>query len=387
MMEMLVTLYVPRTAPLAAALEEKAAQGAQRNVRGGLPGAPCAVCGEQGCGQKDVHVEARAGRAERPAGNESARGALGCADEGACSMWNGMYAEARADCAGRPAGNKNVRGALGRADERAYGMRNGIHTEARAGRAERPAGNESVRGALGRADERAYGMRNDVHTEARADCAGRPAGHESARGALGRADEGACGMRNGMYAEARSGREDKNRSGVWKDACPEQSGEAHSFQSGGGPRAAAAQGVRPGGKEDGTRAEQCGACGAQEKSRAQAACGEEALPGAGQAARRAAHGTRGLPLQEKLDAVDEYCTGDSLYTVAASHGIALAAAHRLTASRTLLQENERRRRRLIELVCGARPPVRPVCRGCMWGCRATGLCTQPRCLKEEGPRG
>ena len=94
-----------------------------------------------------------------------------------------------------------------------------------------------------------------------------------------------------------------------------------------------------------------------------------------------------MPLQEKLDAVDEYCTGDSLYTVAASHGIALAAAHRLTASRTLLQENERRRRRLIELVCGARPPVRPVCRGCMWGCRATGLCTQPRCLKEEGPRG
>lgn len=195
-------------------------------------------------------------------------------------------------------------------------------------------------------------------------------------------------MRNGMHAEARAGRADKNRSGVWKDACPEQSGEICSFQSGGGKaRAAAARGVRPGGKEDGARAEQCGACGAQGESRAQAACGEEALPGAGQAARRAAHGTRGMPLQEKLDAVDEYCTGDSLYTVAASHGIALAAAHRLTASRTLLQENERRRRRLIELVCGARPPVRPVCRGCMWGCRATGLCTQPRCLKEEGPRG
>ena len=215
MMEMIVTLYVPRTAPLAAALEEKAA----RAVRGGLPGAPCAVCGEQSRGQKDVHVKAQTGRAGRPAGDESARG-----------VW-------------------------------------------------------------GRADEGADGMRNSVHT------------------------------------------------------------------------------------------------GARGESRTQAACGEEALPGAGQAARRAAHGTCGMPLQEKLDAVDEYCTGDSLYTVAASHGIALAAAHRLTASRTLLQENERRRRRLIELVCGARPPVRPVCRGCVWGCRATGLCTQPRCLKEEGPRG
>ena len=255
MMEMLVTLYVPRTAPLAAALEGKAAQGTQRDVRGGLPGTPCAVCGEQGCGQKDVHAEARADCAEWPAGNESARGALGRADEGAC------------------------------------GMRNGIHAETKASRAERPAGNESARGALGRADEEACGMRNGVHTEA------------------------------------------------------------------------------------------------QGESRTQAACGEETLPGAGQAARRAAHGTCGMPLQEKLDAVDEYCTGDSLYTVAASHGIALAAAHRLTASRTLLQENERRRRRLIELVCGARPPVRPVCRGCVWGCRATGLCTQPRCLKEEGPRG
>ena len=136
MMEMLVTLYVPRTAPLAAALEGKAAQGAQRNVRGGLPGTPRTVCGEQGCGQKDVH------------------------------------AEARADCAGRPAGNENVRGALGCADEEACGMRSGVHTEARAGR------------------------------------------------------------------------EDKNRSGVWKDACPEQSREAHGFQSGGGPQAA--QGVRPG---------------------------------------------------------------------------------------------------------------------------------------------
>ena len=126
---------------------------------------------------------------------------------------------------------------------------------------------------------------------------------------------------------------------------------------------------------------------AQGESRTQAACGEETLPGAGQAARRAAHGTCGMPLQEKLDAVDEYCTGDSLYTVAASHGIALAAAHRLTASRTLLQENERRRRRLIALVCSARPPVRPVCRGCVWGCRATGLCTQPRCLNAQGPQG
>ena len=315
MMKMLVTLYVPRTAPLAAALEEKAAQGAQRNVRGGLPGAPCAVCGEQGRGQKDVHVKAQTGRAGRLAGNENARGALGRADEGPDGMRNGVRAEVRADCAGRPAGN------------------------------------------------------------------------ESARGALGCADEGPDGMRSGVYAEARAGRADKNRSGVWKDACPEQSGEICSFQSGGEPRAAAARGVRPGGKEDGARAEQCGACGARGESRAQAACGEEAMPGAGQAARRAAHGTRGMPLQEKLDAVDEYCTGDSLYTVAASHGIALAAAHRLTASRTLLQENERRRRRLIELVCGARPPVRPVCRGCMWGCRATGLCTQPRCLKEEGPRG
>lgn len=228
-------------------------------------------------------------------------------------------------------------------------------------------------------------MWNGVHTEARADCAGRPAGNENVRGALGRAEEGADGMRSGVHTEARAGREDKNRSGVWKDACPEQSGEAHGFQSGGGPQAA--QGVRPGREENGVRAGQCGACGAQGESRAQAACGEEALPGAGQAAHRAVHGTRGMPLQEKLDAVDEYCTGDSLYTVAASHGIALAAAHRLTASRTLLQENERRRRRLIELVCGARPPVRPVCRGCMWGCRATGLCTQPRCLKEEGPRG
>ena len=421
MMEMLVTLYVPRTAPLAAALEGKAAQGTQRDVRGGLPGTPCAVCREQGCGQKDMHAEARAdcagrpagnesargalgradegacgmrngihaetkaSRAERPAGNESARGALGCADEGACSMWNGMYAEARADCAGRPAGHESARGAWGRADEGACSMWNGMHAEARADCAGWPAGNENVRGALGRADERAYGMWNGVHTEARADCAGRPAGNENVRGALGRAEEGADGMRSGVHTEARAGREDKNRSGVWKDACPEQSGEAHGFQSGGGPQAA--QGVRPGREENGVRAGQCGACGAQGESRAQAACGEEALPGAGQAAHRAVHGTRGMPLQEKLDAVDEYCTGDSLYTVAASHGIALAAAHRLTASRTLLQENERRRRRLIELVCGARPPVRPVCRGCMWGCRATGLCTQPRCLKEEGPRG
>ena len=55
--------------------------------------------------------------------------------------------------------------------------------------------------------------------------------------------------------------------------------------------------------------------GARGEIRTQAACGEEALPGAGQAARRAAHGTCGMPLQEKLDAVDEYCTGDSLYTV------------------------------------------------------------------------
>ena len=91
-----------------------------------------------------------------------------------------------------------------------------------------------------------------------------------------------------------------------------------------------------------------------------------------------------MPLQEKLDAVDEYWTGDSLYTVAARHGIALAAARRLVASRTLLRENERRRRRLIALVCSARPPVRPVCRGCVWGCRATGLCTQPRCLNAQG---
>ena len=251
MMEMIVTLYVPRTAPLAAALEEKAA----RVVRGGLPGAPCAVCGEQSRGQKDVHVKAQTGRAGRPAGDESAHGVWDCADEGA------------------------------------DGMRNGVHTGARAGRAGRPAGDESARGVWDCADEGADGMRNSVHT------------------------------------------------------------------------------------------------GARGEIRTQAACGEEALPGAGQAARRAAHGTCGMPLQEKLDAVDEYCTGDSLYTVAASHGIALAAAHRLTASRTLLQENERRRRRLIELVCGARPPVRPVCRGCVWGCRATGLCTQPRCLKEEGPRG
>lgn len=80
MMEMLVTLYVPRTAPLAAALEGKAAQGAQRNVRGGLPGTPRTVCGEQGCGQKDVHAEARADCAGRPAGNENVRGALACTD-------------------------------------------------------------------------------------------------------------------------------------------------------------------------------------------------------------------------------------------------------------------------------------------------------------------
>ena len=166
MMEMLVTLYVPRTAPLAAALEGKAAQGTQRDVRGGLPGTPCAVCGEQGCGQKDVHAEARADCAEWPAGNESARGALGRADEGAC------------------------------------GMRNGIHAETKASRAERPAGNESARGALGRADEGACSMWNGVQTEARADCAGRPAGNESARGALGRADEEACGMRNGVHTEA-----------------------------------------------------------------------------------------------------------------------------------------------------------------------------------------
>lgn len=78
MMEMIVTLYVPRTAPLAAALEEKAA----RAVRGGLPGAPCAVCGEQSRGQKDVHVKAQTGRAGRPAGDESARGVWDCADEG-----------------------------------------------------------------------------------------------------------------------------------------------------------------------------------------------------------------------------------------------------------------------------------------------------------------
>ena len=45
------------------------------------------------------------------------------------------------------------------------------------------------------------------------------------------------------------------------------------------------------------------------------------------------------------------------------------------------------RRRLIALVCSARPPVRPVCRGCVWGCRATGLCTQPRCLNAQGPQG
>lgn len=205
MMEMLVTLYVPRTAPLAAALEGKAAQGTQRDVRGGLPGTPCAVCGEQGCGQKDVHAEARA------------------------------------------------------------------------------------------------------------DCAEWPAGNESARGALGRADEEACGMRNGVHTEA------------------------------------------------------------QGESRTQAACGEETLPGAGQAARRAAHGTCGMPLQEKLDAVDEYCTGDSLYTVAASHGIALAAAHRLTASRTLLQENERRRRRLIELVCGQGRPCGP-CAAAVCGAAAPQGC-------------
>ena len=110
MMEMLVTLYVPRTAPLAAALEGKAAQGTQRDVRGGLPGTPCAVCREQGCGQKDMHAEARADCAGRPAGNESARGALGRADEGADGMRSGVHREARADCAGRPAGNENVRG-------------------------------------------------------------------------------------------------------------------------------------------------------------------------------------------------------------------------------------------------------------------------------------
>ena len=124
-----------------------------------------------------------------------------------------------------------------------------------------------------------------------------------------------------------------------------------------------------------------GACGAKARPPA----GPEAAPGP--APSHAAHGTRRMPLQEKLDAVDEYWTGDSLYTVAARHGIALAAARRLVASRTLLRENERRRRRLIALVCSARPPVRPVCRGCVWGCRATGLCTQPRCLNAQGPQG
>ena len=88
--------------------------------------------------------------------------------------------------------------------------------------------------------------------------------------------------------------------------------------------------------------------GARGEIRTQAACGEEALPGAGQAARGPRTARAACLCRKKLDAVDEYCTGDSLYTVAASHGIALAAAHRLTASRTLLQENERRRRRLIE---------------------------------------
>ena len=124
-----------------------------------------------------------------------------------------------------------------------------------------------------------------------------------------------------------------------------------------------------------------GACGAKARPPA----GPEAAPGP--APLQPAHGTRRMPLQEKLDAVDEYRTGDSLYTVAARHGIALAAARRLVASRTLLRENERRRRRLIALVCSARPPVRPVCRGCVWGCRATGLCTQPRCLNAQGPQG
>lgn len=93
-------------------------------------------------------------------------------------------------------------------------------------------------------------------------------------------------------------------------------------------------------------------------------------------------GLRAMALKEKLDAVDEYLTGDSLYTVAARHGLGLAAARRLVENRALVQENERRRRRLLGAVCGARPPVRPVCRGCMWGNRATGLCTQPRCPKK-----
>ena len=97
MMEMIVTLYVPRTAPLAAALEEKAA----RAVRGGLPGAPCAVCGEQSRGQKDVHVKAQTGRAGRPAGDESAHGVWDCADEGADGMRNGVHTGARAGRAGR----------------------------------------------------------------------------------------------------------------------------------------------------------------------------------------------------------------------------------------------------------------------------------------------
>ena len=93
-------------------------------------------------------------------------------------------------------------------------------------------------------------------------------------------------------------------------------------------------------------------------------------------------GLRAMALEEKLDAMDEYLTGDSLYTVAARHGLGLAAARRLVTNRALAQENERRRRRLISAVCGARPPVPPVCRGCMWGNRATGLCTQPRCPKK-----
>ncbi len=63
-----------------------------------------------------------------------------------------------------------------------------------------------------------------------------------------------------------------------------------------------------------------GACGAKARPPA----GPEAAPGP--APSHAAHGTRRMPLQEKLDAVDEYRTGDSLYTVAARHGIALAAA-------------------------------------------------------------
>ena len=48
MMEMIVTLYVPRTAPLAAALEEKGGKGSAR----GLPGAPCAVWGSRAAGRR-----------------------------------------------------------------------------------------------------------------------------------------------------------------------------------------------------------------------------------------------------------------------------------------------------------------------------------------------